>query len=387
MVKTEIERRYGRVREAMAREGVDALIVSGNEYTGFEGAVTYMSGFVIVHRYAYVLLPLEGEPSIVFPSEARYVGEHGTTWIEDQVFVDHPGAWLADRLQGQRVGVYGLDYVMAARDYRALDGLELVPFDVQFDLARAVKSELELESVRDSVRINTEGFWIFLEAYEPGKTEREVLAPCEQYFVAEGCGRLTMDMVLVGPNGSALPEFKIAGDRVIEATDLVLPSLEIAGPGGHWVEVSRAITAGAPSVDTGRMMEAYDEYYAAAKDVMKAGATAHDVHRAVSRGFTDRGYKLGHVTGPLDRDDDDRVPEDRRGGRDRARGEHDLLDAPARDLRGRAGVPLHAGHVARRSGRRRAARAAADADLLRLRNRARAARRRGAARGRARRPR
>ena len=106
-----------------------------------------------------------------------------------------------------------------------------------------------------------------------------------------------MDMVLVGPNGSALPEFKIAGDRVIEATDLVLPSLEIAGPGGHWVEVSRAITAGAPSVDTGRMMEAYDEYYAAAKDVMKAGATAHDVHRAVSRGFTDRGYKLGHVTG------------------------------------------------------------------------------------------
>jgi len=297
MVKTEIERRYARVREAMAREGVDALIVSGNEYTGFEGAVTYMSGFVIVHRYAYVLLPLEGEPSIVFPSEARYVGEHATTWIEDQVFVDHPGAWLADRVAGKRVGVYGLDYVMAARDYRALGGLELIPFDVQFDLARAVKSELELESVRDSVRINTEGFWIFLEAYEAGKTEREVLAPCEQYFVEQGCGRLTMDMVLVGPNGSALPEFKIAGDRVIEATDLVLPSLEIAGPGGHWVEVSRAITAGALSVDTGRMMEAYDEYYASAKDVMKAGATAHDVHRAVSRGFTERGYKLGHVTG------------------------------------------------------------------------------------------
>jgi Xaa-Pro dipeptidase len=297
VVKTEIDRRYGRAREAMAREGVDALIVSGNEYTGFEGAVTYMSGFVIVHRYAYVLLPLEGEPSIVFPSEARYVGEHGTTWIEDQVFVDHPGAWLADRLAGKRVGVYGLDYVMAARDYRALSGLELVPFDVQFDLARAVKTELELESVRDSVRINTEGFWLFLEAYEPGKTEREVLAPCEQYFVEQGCGRLTMDMVLVGPNGSALPEFKIAGDRVIEATDLVLPSLEIAGPGGHWVEVSRAITAGSPSLDTGRMLDAYDEYFAAAKDAMKAGATAHDVHRAVSRGFTERGYRLGHVTG------------------------------------------------------------------------------------------
>ncbi len=295
---SEAERRYARVREAMAREGLDAVIVSGSEYTGFEGALTYMSGFVIVHRYAYVLLPLEGEPAIVFPSEARYVGEHGTTWIEVQVFVDLPGRWLADQLHGQRVGVYGLDYVMTVRDYRALAGaVDIVPWDVGFDLARAVKSEAELESVRESVRINTEGFWVFLESYEPGKTEREILAPCEQYFVSQGCGRLTMDMVLVGPNGSAEPEFKIAGDRRVEATDLLLPSLEIAGPGGHWVEVSRPISAGEPSGHTRRMLEAYEEYYEAAKRELRAGATAHDVHRAVSKGFVERGYHLGHVTG------------------------------------------------------------------------------------------
>jgi Xaa-Pro aminopeptidase len=30
---------------------------------------------------------------------------------------------------------------------------------------------------------------------------------------------------------------------------------------------------------------------------MRDGATAHDVHRAVSKGFTERGYHLGHVTG------------------------------------------------------------------------------------------
>ena len=155
------------VRAAMARDGLDAVVVSGNEYTGFEGAVTYMSGFVIVHRYAYVLLPLEGQPSIVFPREARYVGEHGTSWIDDQVFVDKPGEWLADRVKGTRVGVYGLDYVMTVRDYAALEGAaEIVAWDEQFDHARAVKSDLELASVRDSVRINTEGFWIFLEHFE-----------------------------------------------------------------------------------------------------------------------------------------------------------------------------------------------------------------------------
>ncbi|HEX6680318.1 MAG TPA: aminopeptidase P family N-terminal domain-containing protein, partial [Gaiellaceae bacterium] len=232
VTREELERRYANVRAALEADGLDAALVCGSEYTGFEGAVTYLSGFLIVHRYAYVLLPSEGEPSIVFPSEARYVGEHGTSLIEDQVFADRPGGWLAERLRGQRVGVYGLDYVMPVRDYRALEGAcELVPWDVGFDLARAVKSEDELESVRDSVRINTEGFWVFLDAFEPGRTEEELIASCEEYFVTAGCGRATMDMVLVGENGSAMPEFKIGGRRPIAATDMVLPSLEVAGPG------------------------------------------------------------------------------------------------------------------------------------------------------------
>jgi Xaa-Pro dipeptidase len=297
VTREELQRRYSNVRAGLEADGLDAALVCGSEYTGFEGAVTYLSGFVIVHRYAYVLLPREGEPSIVFPSEARYVGEHGTSLIEDQVFAERPGDWLADRLRGQRVGVYGLDYVMPVRDYRALESAcELVPWDVGFDLARAVKSDEELESVRESVRINTEGFWVFLDAFEPGRTEQDLIAPCEEYFVESGCGRATMDMVLVGENGSALPEFKIAGRRPIAATDMVLPSLEVAGPGGHWVEVSRAICAD-PSFESVRMLEAYEEYDDAAREAMRPGATAHDLHRAVAKGFADRGYKLGHVTG------------------------------------------------------------------------------------------
>ena len=126
------------------------------------------------------------------------------------------------------------------------------------------------------------------------------MAVAEEYFVAEGCGRLTMNMVLTAPgrSGIALPEFKIARkDEVLG--DFVLPSLEVAGPGMHWVEVSRAVAAeGAPlSDDTKAMAEAYDEYFAAAGPAMRPGATCHDVHTAVSKGFLDRGYHLGHVTG------------------------------------------------------------------------------------------
>jgi len=296
----ELERRYANVRAAMAEHDLDALVVSGNEYSGFEGAVTYLSGFQIVHRYAYVVVPADGDPFVVFPTEARYVGEHGTAQIE-QTFHDRPGEHIADRARGagwRKIGVYGLDYVMAVRDYRALDGLDLVPFDVELDLSRAVKSEAELESVRDSVRINERGFEIFLEQYAPGKTAAEVMGAAEEWFIAEGCGRLTMNMVLTGTDTLARPEFKIARREEVLGTFL-LPSLEVAGPGMHWVEVSRAIAAdGTPlSDDTLRMAEAYDEYFRAAREAMRPGATCHDLHRAVSQGFVDRGYRLGHVTG------------------------------------------------------------------------------------------
>ena len=298
----ELDRRYANVREAMAAAELDGLVVAGSEYSGFEGAVTYMSGFQIVHRYAYVVVPADGDPFVVFPAEARYVGEHGTALIE-QRFDPHPGAAIADFANDagwKRIGIYGLDYVMTVRDYRPLEGFEIVPFDVEFDLARAVKSDLELESVRDSVRINRRGFEVWAEAYAPGRSAAEVMAAAEEYFIAEGCGRLTMNMVLTAPgrSGIALPEFKIARKEEILG-DFVLPSLEVAGPGMHWVEVSRAVAAEGTELsdDTKAMEEAYVEYFEAARGAMRAGATCHDVHMAVSKGFHDRGYHLGHVTG------------------------------------------------------------------------------------------
>ncbi len=299
--RAEIDRRHAAVRAAAAADGLDGVVVSGSEYTGFEGAVRYLSGFRILHRYAHVVLPVDGEPSVVFPREARWVGDHDESWIEDWVFAEHPGRWIAERATGwKRLGVYGLDFVMPVRDYRALaDGpAELVPWDEGFDLARAVKSDEELELVRESFRINEQGFWAVLEAYEVGKTEAELMGEAERVFAAAGTYRTTMDMVLTGTGGAAGPEFKHPDHgRPIARDDLVLFGLEIAGPGGHWVEFSRPICAGRPSRETLSALDAYGEYFEEAKRTMREGSTAHDVHTAVSKPFLDRGFTLGHVTG------------------------------------------------------------------------------------------
>jgi Xaa-Pro aminopeptidase len=276
--QADVERRYANVRAALADAGADALVACATEYTGFEGAVRYLSGFRIVHRYAYVLLPLEGEPICVFPSEARWVGNHGDGWVENRVFAETPGKWMLDHLSQQgakRVAVYGLDFIMNVRDYRALSGgaLELVPFDAEFDFARAVKSEEEMELVRESMRINEAGFWAVHAAYAPGRTQAELMAAAEAEFTRLGTGRQTMDMVLFGPAGSATPEFQIPNPRgEISGEDMLLYSLEVAGPGGHWVEFSRPLCQGKPGEHTQRMLEAYQEYYAAARTALRAGA-------------------------------------------------------------------------------------------------------------------
>ena len=104
------------------------------------------------------------------------------------------------------------------------------------------------------------------------------------------------------------------------------------------------------------MADAYTEYYEAARTAMRAGASCHDVHMAVSRGFHERGYHLGHVTGHSIGMTMIEFPKIGEGVETELAGEHGPVDAPARDRRERRGLPLHAGHVARHVVRRRPAR-------------------------------
>lgn len=286
----------------MREHQIDALIVCGNQYAGFEGAVLYVAGFEIVHRYVYVLIPANGEPTLVFPQEARWIGDKKKPFVQDKVWADIPGRWLRERAQDERwkrVGVYGLDYIMAVRDFRELQqgSFELVPFDFHFDMARAVKSDEELAEIRDSMDIIHEGFWALLEGFAPGKTEAEIMAPAVEVFFARGAGPRMMNIVLSGENGEAEAHFKVPGHRRVGDRDLMLYSLEIAGAGGYWVEFSRALIEGGPSRRILEMAEVYPEAMEQARKLMRAGVLACDVHKVVVDTFARKGFALGHLSG------------------------------------------------------------------------------------------
>jgi Xaa-Pro dipeptidase len=298
----EIDRRYKNIRTRMEREGLDALIVCGNQYAGFEGATFYVSGFEIVHRYVYVVLPLVGEPTLVFPREARWIGDKARPWVKDHVWPEVPGHWIRERGQERgwkRVGVYGMDFIMAVRDYLELarSSFELVPFDREFDMARAVKSEEELAEVRDAMDIIVDGFWALVAAYEPGKTEAEIMAPAVERFFARGAGPRMMNILLSGSHGEAEASFRVPGHRVVADDDLLLYSLEITGAGGYWVEFSRPLIRGKLSSRTQAMADAYPYALEEARKLMRDGEIAGNVHRAVSQSFAKHGFALGHLSG------------------------------------------------------------------------------------------
>ena len=300
--KAEIERRYTSIRNAMQSGGLDYLIVSGSEYTGFEGAVRYMCGFHILHRYAYVVVPLAGDPVAVFPREATWVGDHSATFVQEREFPAHCGEWMASFLKdkgAQKLGVYGLDYIMTVRDYGALQkaGFDLIDFDIPFDYARAQKSEEEIASVRHSMAINKAGVLAVLGAYKEGMTEAQLMGVAEDVFASAGTARKTMDMICTGPNGAIQPQMVFPTGRRVRDTDAMVYGLEIAGEGGHWVEFSRVLAPRGVDATTQEMFKAYQEFHELAKGCMKAGNTAVEVHRACSKPFHDRGYRLGHVSG------------------------------------------------------------------------------------------
>lgn len=298
----EIQRRYANTRAAMEKAGLDALIVSGSEYSGFEGAVRYMCGFLILHRYAYVVIPADGDPVCVFPREATWVGDHSATFIEDRVFPGHCGEWIAAHLKGKgvrKIGIYGLEYIMNVRDYTALaaNGFELMDFEQEFDYSRAQKSEEELVSIRHSMEINKEGMLEVIRSYRQGKTEAELMGLAENVFAREGCARNTMDMVQMGPHGSLAPQMVFPSSRPLRDSDGMMYGLEIAGEGGHWVEFSRPMMPAGMDEITQDMMAAYQEFHELAREHMKAGNRVEDVVNACMKPIYDRGYLSGHVCG------------------------------------------------------------------------------------------
>jgi Xaa-Pro aminopeptidase len=180
--------RYGRLRAAMAAAGLDALLVAGKGHwwTG-RGYIRYLTDFHLWGHDGLLLVPLAGKPSLTLTSPAVAAKIAARGWVEDadgDVFlVPRLAAAVRERgLERGRIGVAGMRQIIGAgvlAELReALPRAELVDADELIDRVRMIRSELEIQQIRELWALAKSCMGRFVEIVAPGKTGLALAAEC-----------------------------------------------------------------------------------------------------------------------------------------------------------------------------------------------------------------
>ncbi|MBI2371972.1 MAG: aminopeptidase P family protein [Deltaproteobacteria bacterium] len=187
----ERDRRAELVRRAMRAQGLHALVVAGS--TMRKGHLQYLTDYTISFDSAYLVHPLEGEPTLfVF---TRNQEQHARrSWVSDARFSPDYGRDIAERLRelgasGKGVGVVGLD-VMSAQVYctiqEQLPQARLADAGEIIMAARALKSEEEAALIRESAVMADGAYAAAQGRVRPGAVDHEVFAEMDYYLKQHG---------------------------------------------------------------------------------------------------------------------------------------------------------------------------------------------------------
>jgi Xaa-Pro aminopeptidase len=297
--------RHASVRAALAREGLDALVVfhlpNIRYLTGFPGS----TAILVLERDGMALI-----------TDGRYVTE-----VETNVAPGCPGlklvkvdstydATLASFLRGAdcpRAGfesayltVKRFDALSSAlRDTASRHGGAgaLIPAERLVEASRIRKDAGEQETFRRAGRLISAVAREVLERVRPGQPEWEVAADIDDRIRRGGFERPAFDTIVAsGPNG-ALPHAK-PGDRVLQPGDLVV--LDFGGVyDGYCVDITRTVCIGVPGPEARRIYDAVAAAQLAAAGAARPGGAVTDVDEA-ARGVLEQhglGPAFSHATG------------------------------------------------------------------------------------------
>ncbi|MFI6547625.1 M24 family metallopeptidase [Streptomyces prunicolor] len=297
--------RLHRARQATARAGLDALLIS-------PGAdLRYLTGYdaLPLERLTCLVLPTDSDPFLLVPaleelaaraSPAGGLGIEITGWDE----TDDPYALVAARLPAHTARV-GVDNRMWAE--KTIAFRTQLPH-VRQELAGEVLNGLRMRKTpQEAAALRRAGAAIdrvhsrMGEWLRAGRTEREVGRDIADAIIAEGHVRVDFVIVGSGPN-SASPHHELS-DRTIRPGDPVVVDIGGTTLDGYCSDSTRVYTVGEPPADFRRLYDVLLSAQRAQTDAVRPGITAGQLD-AVGRDFiTDAGYgphfihRTGHGIG------------------------------------------------------------------------------------------
>lgn len=294
----ERDRRYGLIREKMAEQGLDALVVIGNAQINQKGYVKYLTNYRSILYNLVVLFPRTGEPRLLVPSPVQKYWAGLLSWI-GQIEEEVPS--LSEALvrelgnMGLAKGKLGLinDAVMPADVYRSLmsafPDASIQDATSIIEDARMIKTPGEQALVRGTAALADLSFTVMADILKPGMTERALIAEIYRALIAGG-GEDLFHLITSKP-GNLYPY--AASDRVIERGDVLILNIELSGPGGYWVQMVRTSFVGIPRPDVERMYEVLMGICARVPAELRPGRKACEVAAWVRNEILAAGYDIG----------------------------------------------------------------------------------------------
>jgi Xaa-Pro aminopeptidase len=302
----EKDRRYSLVKERMAAQGLDGLIVIGNGQITQKGYVKYLTNYRSMLYNIVVIFPIEGEARLLVPSPVQEYWGGILSWIKNvEEQVPNLNESLSRSLQEMRLskGRLGLintkiisadTYLSLTRDFPDSTMVDATPI---LDEIRMIKSRGEQELVRTAANLADLSFKVLSEILRPGMSEREIVAQVDRALIAGGAEDIFH--LFSSKPGNLFPF--APSDRAIEKGDIVILNTELSGPGGYWVQMVRTSFVGRAESYVERMYDTLIEIRSRLSDRLRPGIKASQVaswvrNEIVNSGF-DLGVHFGHCLG------------------------------------------------------------------------------------------
>lgn len=312
--KSEFSRRLKNIRSRMEKRDIDILVIysgPGSLRFGQRGHVMYVSGYEPYFGDTMVILPQnKGMESLLEVDEPHHFPQ-GCTWIENvKSSIDHVNTLkeylLENKLEKPKIGIVG-EYSMSPSLYaRFREELRFAHFELASDILeeeRAIKSEYEVECIREAAKIAYKGIEAAAKFAQPGVLEAGIKGEIERVCRIEGSQSFPhYTMVLSGKRQNHLDWWLQGGNRKLKDKD---PWLLDFGTmyNNYCCDISRPFTLGPPSqkqIDTFELLRHTQE---AAKNAAQVGVLTSDLNKASSNvmkealGIEDLSVPLGHGVG------------------------------------------------------------------------------------------
>ena len=261
--KEELARRWRTVREAMEREKIDCLIMqNNNQYLG--GYVRYFTDIPAENSYPItVLFPLEEDMTIIAhggtplpptPPEWATLGvkEHiNLPYLLTLNFTNTMDAKAAvetlKRFKTKSLGFVARAFIPSVFYEYIRENLSGVTFKDATDLVdeiKAVKSEEEIQLIKDAAKMQDIVFGATLAMVRPGVREYELRAEIQRLNTNWGSEE---QLIMIGSAPAGRPAGQVPSffqNRTFQYGDSICIMIEVNGAGGFYGELGRTVCLG-----------------------------------------------------------------------------------------------------------------------------------------------